>query len=130
MATSGGSRGTGANQLVQLAQDARDVRDHLDDADHGERPLVHYGPHSGGLHAGAGASKELGVGMARLQHFHQPGGVQIPGSFAGGDEDAHLPPVYLFCLIGHPLQAGVSVYLVLSVMPPRYRNTTPSMLTT
>ena len=69
------------------------MRDHFDDADHGQRPLIDYGPHSGGLHAGAGASKELGVGMAGFQDFHQPGGVQIPGSFAGGDEDAHLPPV-------------------------------------
>jgi hypothetical protein len=31
--------------------------------------------------------------MPRLQHFDQAGGVQIPGSFAGGDEDAHLSPV-------------------------------------
>jgi hypothetical protein len=80
----------GADQLIQLASDARDVREYFDDANHGDRPLIYYGPHSGGLHAGAGASKELRSGMARLQDFHQPGGVQVPRSFASGDKDAHL----------------------------------------
>jgi len=68
------------------------VRDHFDDADHGQRSLIDDGTHTGGLHAGAGASEELGAGMARLEHFDQSGSVQIPGSLASGDEDAHLPP--------------------------------------
>ena len=86
-------RCTSTNQLIQLAQDARDVRDHLNDADYRQRPLVDNRPYAGGLHARAGASEKLGVRMAGFQDFHQPGGVQIPGSFACGDEDAHVPPV-------------------------------------
>jgi hypothetical protein len=75
------------------------MRDHFDDADHSQRSLIHDGPHSGSLHAGTGASEKFGIGMAGLEDFDQPGGIQIPGSFAGGDEDAHLRPVYRFCII-------------------------------
>jgi len=84
---------TDANELVHFAQDAGDMRNHLKDPDHCERPLVHHRANSGGLHPRTGASEKLGFGMPSFQHFDQAGSVQIPGSFAGGDEDAHLPPV-------------------------------------
>src|SRR5689334_2322028 len=69
--------GAHASQLVHLAEDARDVRDHLDDPYHGDRALIDYGPHSGGLHPRPGATGKLGFRMPNLQGFHQPGGVQI-----------------------------------------------------
>src|SRR5579862_1769246 len=84
----------GADQLAEFAPDPGDMAYHLDYSDYGKRAGVDDGADSGFLHPGTGASEELGFGVSGFDGFDQAGRIQVARGFTGGDEDAHLHPLW------------------------------------
>jgi hypothetical protein len=82
-------RHDGPDKLAILAIHPRYVRKHLHQARHGEGSRIDDRTNPRSLHARTGASEEFGIRHPRAECIHHARGIQVPGRFAGRNEDTH-----------------------------------------